>query len=420
VDYTSPYNRDLMVYEEGSYTTAYTYGVGLNRISQRISHYPGKTEPGNEGRNAYTDLAMEQYGKLYFHQDRLGSTIRITKENGQTIAWADYDAWGKPRSPQGHDMNTAGIDNAIGFTSYTYDTVLDLYFAQARFYDQNDRRFISVDPIKDGINWYAYCGNNPIVFVDPSGLVPGWRSFEEINLRDGSSMWVDSKGAHSVKRLDDLLYYQQQYMFTDCTYSLKKTNEIRDEFNRLIIVGDTEYSRLINIIRAPDSYRFGSDIAVTKRALEIVKNQYQSSPHGIAEAAASALEDLVLIAVSVGAAYASYRLVEKVAGVFGGALAAKPTAGTVSVSENINFTATAARHMNEAGRAVPVQTLREAISTGQMLPDPQGTSANMFYTTMTKNGKLYNLEVLYDKVANVIMHFQYTPKEIGPLPEISR
>ena len=75
-----------------------------------------------------------------------------------------------PLSPVDFDMNMAGVDNAVSFTSYTYDVVLDLYFAQARFYDANSRRFISVDPIKDGVNWYAYCGNNPVVFVDPSGL----------------------------------------------------------------------------------------------------------------------------------------------------------------------------------------------------------------------------------------------------------
>ena len=141
---------------------------------------------GNEGRNAYTDLAVGAYSKLYFHQDRLGSTIRMTKETGETIAWADYDAWGVPLSSIDFDMNMASVDNAIGFTSYTYDIVLDIYFAQARFYDANSRRFISVDPIKDGVNWYAYCGNNPVVFVDPSGLVPGWLSAEKINLRDGA------------------------------------------------------------------------------------------------------------------------------------------------------------------------------------------------------------------------------------------
>jgi hypothetical protein len=31
-------------------------------------------------------------------------------------------------------------------------------------------RFITVDPGKDGMNWYAYCGNNPIRFIDPNGF----------------------------------------------------------------------------------------------------------------------------------------------------------------------------------------------------------------------------------------------------------
>jgi len=36
-------------------------------------------------------------------------------------------------------------------------------------------RFITEDPIRDGLNWYAYCGNNPANGVDPWGLleVPG-------------------------------------------------------------------------------------------------------------------------------------------------------------------------------------------------------------------------------------------------------
>jgi len=171
IDYTNPYNRDLAVYEEGSYVTSYTYGLGLNRISQTVMNYPNKTEIGIEGQNSYTDLAVEKYSKLYFHQDRLGSTIRMTRENGTTIAWADYDEWGVPRSPRDFDMNMAGVDNAIGFTSYTYDVVLDKFFAQARMYDANSRRFMASDPIKDGVNWYVYCGNNSILFVDPLGLV---------------------------------------------------------------------------------------------------------------------------------------------------------------------------------------------------------------------------------------------------------
>ena len=45
-----------------------------------------------------------------------------------------------------------------------------MYYLRNRFYDSNIARFISEDPVKDGLNWYAYCGGNPIAFVDPSGL----------------------------------------------------------------------------------------------------------------------------------------------------------------------------------------------------------------------------------------------------------
>jgi len=53
--------------------------------------------------------------------------------------------------------------------------VLDLYFAQKRFYNPNTRQFITQDPIKDGMNWYVYCEANPLVSVDWLGLAPRTR-----------------------------------------------------------------------------------------------------------------------------------------------------------------------------------------------------------------------------------------------------
>lgn len=72
-------------------------------------------------------------------------------------------------------------------------------------------------------------------------------------------------------------------------------------------------------------------------------------------------------------------------------------------------------------RSKKVQTLDDIIKYPmQILKDPQGTNALMYYSQMWKNNKLYNVEVLYDKGANTIMHFKYTQKAIGPLQAIPK
>ena len=62
------------------------------------------------------------------------------------------------------------MDALANFTGYTWDEVLDLYFAQNRFYDPATHRFTQEDIVKDSTNWYAYCANNPTLRVDPWGL----------------------------------------------------------------------------------------------------------------------------------------------------------------------------------------------------------------------------------------------------------
>lgn len=76
--------------------------------------------------------------------------------------------------------------------------------------------------------------------------------------------------------------------------------------------------------------------------------------------------------------------------------------------------------MDEAGRMIPIQVLDDIIKAPMsVVKDPQGTNALIHYSQMWKNGKLYNVEVLYDKVANTIMHFKYTQKPLGSLPAIN-
>lgn len=58
------------------------------------------------------------------------------------------------------------------YTGHPYDGSLNIYFAENRFYDAETGAWLSPDPIKDGLNWYAYCGNNPMSYIDITGLLP--------------------------------------------------------------------------------------------------------------------------------------------------------------------------------------------------------------------------------------------------------
>ena len=253
----------------------------------------------------------------------------MTKENGETIAWADFDAWGKVRSPKGHDMNLAGVDNAVGFTSYTYDVVLDLHFAQARFYDADVRRFTQLAPVKDGVNWYAYCDNSLVIFVDSLGL---WgKSYKQIKLRDGSSMWTESGNINEIRILEDLIYHQQEFMITGCSTSRQKVDELRYSFKNSLVVEakESEYTRLRKALTSPN-YWSESDITVPQRLLEVVKKKAKSTPYGIGERLDRTFEEALVIGISAGFVHAGGRAIDEINA---GALTAKPAAsqGTINL-----------------------------------------------------------------------------------------
>ena len=46
----------------------------------------------------------------------------------------------------------------------------DNIYLRNRYYSPSTGTFITEDPIRDGGNWYSYCGENPIYYLDPYGL----------------------------------------------------------------------------------------------------------------------------------------------------------------------------------------------------------------------------------------------------------
>jgi RHS repeat-associated protein len=69
------------------------------------------------------------------------------------------------------------------------------YYMRARYYDPEVGRFISEDPIGFGggdVNLYVYVGNNPIMFVDPSGLE--LRVYNRL-VTSGPLLWIGANHA---------------------------------------------------------------------------------------------------------------------------------------------------------------------------------------------------------------------------------
>ena len=67
---------------------------------------------------------------------------------------------------------TGAAEHPRRLTAAEHEPPAAIYHLNVRYYDPHAGRFISRDPLGDGLNWYAYARNNPLAFIDPSGLRP--------------------------------------------------------------------------------------------------------------------------------------------------------------------------------------------------------------------------------------------------------
>jgi RHS repeat-associated protein len=114
----------------------------------------------------------------YLHANHLGATELATDSNGAPIWRGDYSPYGK--------IVQASVSRAIGNTKEKANFKLNLrlpgqyedeetglYYNDHRYYDPNRGQYLTPDPLglRGGINSYAYTANNPLKYIDPTGLI---------------------------------------------------------------------------------------------------------------------------------------------------------------------------------------------------------------------------------------------------------
>lgn len=118
-------------------------------------------------------------GNQHFANDHLGTPRLITNATARRLAYHAYFPFGREATLATLDterMKFTGHERDLNATTGANPTADDLDYMHARFYNPNLPRFLSVDPVpgdpsnSQSWNRYSYALNNPLKFIDPTGL----------------------------------------------------------------------------------------------------------------------------------------------------------------------------------------------------------------------------------------------------------
>ena len=148
------------------------------------THYDNQTESTREFVFLYDESGIigtmyslngAELQPYYYRRNAQGDVTAIYDADGNRKAEYAYDAFGNCTVLYSGITDLAN-NNPIRYRGYYYDKETKLYYLNSRYYNPEWRRFISPDSTDyldpesiNGLNLYAYCNNDPVNYVDPSG-----------------------------------------------------------------------------------------------------------------------------------------------------------------------------------------------------------------------------------------------------------
>lgn len=149
-------------------------------------------------------------GAFYYYWKTLQGDIRyLLDADGNKMLGYQYDAWGNLDTERiAENADLLYECNPFTYRGYQYDTVSGLYYLQSRYYNPEWGRFINADICLDtesgvlGTNLFAYCDNNPVNYVDSTGMFKGQYHYDktfEVAKRGFTKHYSDVLGEFSKK-----------------------------------------------------------------------------------------------------------------------------------------------------------------------------------------------------------------------------
>ncbi len=164
-------------------TVTFSYDANGRRTAQTVGSATTVYVYDGTGALAAEYGITAPMGTMYLTADQLGSTRLVTDGSGNAVGCHDYLPFGE-EIPQGWGRvsvacyGTSG-DVDLRFTGQVRDSNTGLDYFGARYMSSAQGRFTSPDPITgtplhiinpQRWNMYAYVVNNPLAFIDPSGM----------------------------------------------------------------------------------------------------------------------------------------------------------------------------------------------------------------------------------------------------------
>jgi RHS repeat-associated protein len=162
----------------GGVESYYLYGVGGQRILTYSATFSGGvlTLGGSPKMDVVFAGRVIRTNGVAVVMDRLGSVVTRSTGAGTVVNHRYY--------PYGEEIEGTVGDRTKFGTYHRDQSGVD--YADQRYYPSTGGgRFLTVDPVQSGSNWYAYAGGDPINFNDPAGLT---RCGDLVDTRSGATV----------------------------------------------------------------------------------------------------------------------------------------------------------------------------------------------------------------------------------------